>query len=359
MSSQHSPARKHSPRKSLRAVLITVAAAATVVTLAGCGSATPAASSAKANYGQINVQLSWIKNSEFAGEFYAESKGYYKDAGFSSVDLTAGPAATEALVLSGAALVGLSNPVSVAPVILQEGGPLKIIGTTYQKNPFSIISLKSGANILTPKDLIGKKIGVQAGGNETLFQALLKVNHIDPSKVTTVPVQYDPSPLVNGGIDGYFGYVTNEAITLEADGHPVSNLLFADNGLPFVAESFIVTQKSIDTKRAELEAFLYAEIRGWKDALANTTGGAKLAVDTYGKTLNLDLAKETAQAKSQNDLLITSTDTQKSGLFTMSDTLIKQNLASLAASGYTISSSKLFDFSLLKDVYAKHPELLK
>ena len=46
-----------------------------------------------ARFGEIAVQLSWIKNIEFAGEFMADSKGYYTDAGFSKVDLLAGGAA--------------------------------------------------------------------------------------------------------------------------------------------------------------------------------------------------------------------------------------------------------------------------
>ena len=39
----------------------------------------------------ITVQLSWIKNEEFAGEFFADSKGYYTDAGFDSVRSASSP----------------------------------------------------------------------------------------------------------------------------------------------------------------------------------------------------------------------------------------------------------------------------
>ena len=49
------------------------------------------ASGGAADFGDISVQLSWIKNAEFAGEFFADAKGYYKDAGFAKVNLLAGP----------------------------------------------------------------------------------------------------------------------------------------------------------------------------------------------------------------------------------------------------------------------------
>ena len=342
-----------------RAALLTVAAF-TAVTLAACaGTTAPAAETGEdADYGSLSIQLSWIKNAEFAGEFFADSEGYFEDAGFSDVTLVAGPTATEAAVIAGESLVGLTNAVSVAPIILDDA-PIKIIGTTYQKNPFTILSLADGGNIRPPADLVGKKIGVQAGGNETLFDALLAANDIDPASVTKVPVEYDPAPLVNGEVDGFLAYVTNESIIVESEGFEVANLLFADNGLPFVAESFVVTQDSIDNDREKLKAFLYAEILGWKDAIADAEAGAKLAVDVYGKDLELDLAKETKQAEAQNELLIQTDETAANGLFTISDELIEQNLASLAAAGYELEADQIFDMSLLAEVYEEHPELLE
>jgi ABC-type nitrate/sulfonate/bicarbonate transport system substrate-binding protein len=338
---------------SLKGRITALSASLAVATLALTGCA-PAE---KADFGELNVQLSWIKNSEFAGEFYAVENGYYTDAGFSAVNLVAGPAATEAEVLSGNALVGIANPISAAPIILNEGAPLKIIGTTYQKNPFTILSLKDGANIATIDDLIGKRIGVQAGPNETLFDALLKANGIDAASVTKVPVQYDPAPLTNGEVDGFLAYVTNESFVVEDAGFEVTNLLFADNGLPFVTESFVVTQDSIDNNRAALKAFLKATILGWKDAIANPDGGADLALNTFGKDLGLNAAKEYYQSKTQNDILVQTDETRANGLFTISDEMIALNLATLESAGYTITAEQLFDMSLLAEVYEENPEL--
>lgn len=334
-----------------RITALSASLAVAALALTGCAPAE------KEAFGELNVQLSWIKNSEFAGEFFAVENGYYTDAGFTSVNLVAGPAATEAEVLSGNALVGIANPISTAPIILGENAPLKIIGTTYQKNPFTILSLKDGGNIATIQDLIGKRIGVQAGPNETLFDALLKANGIDASKVTKVPVQYDPAPLVNGEVDGFLAYVTNESFVVADQGYEVTNLLFADNGLPFVTESFVVTQDSIDNNRAALKAFLKATILGWKDSIADPNGGADLALTIYGKDLGLNADKEYYQSKTQNEILVQTEETAANGLFTISDAMIAQNLATLKAAGYTITADQLFDMSLLKEVYEENPEL--
>ncbi|WP_394289463.1 ABC transporter substrate-binding protein, partial [Microbacterium sp.] len=146
------------------------AAAASALLLAGCaGGDTPAGSEGEAvDYGEISVQYSWIKNEEFAGEFYAYEKGYYEDAGFSDVVGISGPDTGVAKLLSGTVQVALSDAASVGAAVAEQDAPLKIIGATFQKNPFTILSLADGANIQTPQDLIGKKIGVQ-DSNASVF----------------------------------------------------------------------------------------------------------------------------------------------------------------------------------------------
>ena len=159
---------------SARKRFLGVAAALPIVALALSGCASAETETEQGSLGDINIQFSWIKNVEFAGEYFADTNGYYEEAGFNSVNFTAGPTATAAVVLSGEALVGISDAIAVTPVILEEEAPLKIIGATYQKSPFTILSLKDGANIETPQDLIGKRIGVQAGGKHTRFDAMLQ-----------------------------------------------------------------------------------------------------------------------------------------------------------------------------------------
>ena len=107
----------------------------------------------------LRVQLSWIKNAEFAGEYFADTNGCYEEEGFSSVTLLSGPKTVPDVVMSRAALVGLADVVGISPA-LSAGVPLKIIDAKYQKNPFTILSLKAAANIRRPADLIGKRIGV-------------------------------------------------------------------------------------------------------------------------------------------------------------------------------------------------------
>lgn len=307
-------------------------------------------------YGTVAVQLSWLKNIEFAGEYFADSRGYFRDAGFGSVNLIAGGAAStsvEAGLDTGKVWLGLSAPQTTAPAVL-EGLPAKIVAATYQKNPFAIVS-SAGKPISSPADMKGRRIGVQ-DTNQLIFSALLTANGMKPGDVTIVPAQFDPTPLANGEVDGWVSYVTNEPITLAAKGFANSHFLFADFGLPLVAETLTVTQTTIDKERDKLKAFLAAEIKGWKDAVADPAESARLAVEVYGKDQKLDLAEQTLEARAQNDLVV-SAATKTDGLLTMTDALVEQNIAALRTAKIDITAERLFDLSVLREVIAENPGL--
>ena len=74
------------------------------------------------------------------------------------VDLVTGPVdSADALVAAGNVTVGLSAPDATARFISEQGAPLKIIGSTFQKNPFCILSLEEGKPIRTPADLAARR----------------------------------------------------------------------------------------------------------------------------------------------------------------------------------------------------------
>ncbi|MDH6237597.1 ABC transporter substrate-binding protein [Cryobacterium sp. CG_9.6] len=348
-------------RRSLKRLTTGVAtAAALTVLLTACAGTTESVttdSAGGASFGDASIQLSWIKNAEFMGEFVADDAGYFTAAGFDSVDLIPGPASAEAGVVSGNVDMGIGNAISTGTAIAQEGAPLKIIGATYQKNPFTILSLKAVGNIATLDDLAGKTIGVQAS-NQSLWDAFLAVNKIDPSTITVVPVEYDPTPLFNGEVDGWFAYLTNESIDAELAGLDPVNLPLADNGLPFVAETLTVSDDAIANDREKLKALLVAEIRGWTDAINDPTAAATLTVNSYGKDLGLNIEKETRQAEIQSADLIVSADTLANGLFSISADLQKQSIATLKAAGIDIDAAALFDMTLLDEVYQENPDLI-
>lgn len=327
------------------------------------GSSSPSSASGGASsvaagaYGDISVQLSWIKNIEFAGEYFADSKGYYTAAGFKNVNLKTGPVdSADALVAAGTVTVGLSAPDAVAKYIVNQGAELKIIGSTFQKNPFCILSLKEGKPISTVADLAGKTIGIQAGTNQSIFDGFLKANNVDASTFKTTVVQYDPKVLEEKKVDGFMAYLTNEPYLVAGDGFTPVTLSFADNGLPLTSEVFTVTAETLSGKRDLLNAFLTAEIKGWN--VADPQAGAELATNTYGKGLGLKLSEQLDQIKAQNELIVTE-DTKKNGIFTLTDDFQTKICNAIGDVGVSIKPADLFDLSLLTEIYQANPDLIK
>ncbi len=328
--------------------------------VAACGTAAPA-KPALAKTGAIGagtLRLFWLENVTWAGSYIADTDGYYKAVGFSSFELiSGGPSATpvETDLVAGKALFGISSPDLVAAAVVKGGAGLKIIGAQYQKNPFTMVSLASRP-IRTPQDMIGKKIGVQAV-SESIWAAFLKANHINPSSITTVPVQYDLTPLTSGTVDGWLGYIYDEPIALRSQGFKVETFLLADYGYPLAGNVYVVTDTTITKHRDAVKAFLRAEIMGWQKALADPALGATLAVQKYGKNLGLNVAEQTLEAESEVMLVLTA-DTRKNGLFTMTPELIAQNIAALQLGGTTVTAGQLFDLSVLTEVYQENPSLV-
>jgi ABC-type nitrate/sulfonate/bicarbonate transport system substrate-binding protein len=331
--------------------------------LAACGSSskTPSSSgtttpgSGKPDYGELSFQLSWIKNVEFAGEYIADTNGYYKAEGFSKVTLISGGAgiAQDAAVASGKAFVCISAP-DITSAAINNGADLVTIGAQYQKNPFCVMSL-ADTPIKTPQDMIGKKIGVQPT-NEAVWNSFLKANSIDPSSIKKTVVQFDPQPLVNKEVDGWFSFVTNEPNLLKVKGVDTVTFLLADYKYPLVSETYVVKKSALTDKRDEIKAMFRADIKGWQQNIKDPTIGAKLAVNKYGKDIPQTVKEQTLESTAEN-LLIATTGTRANGLFTMTDALIDENISTLAVAGVTITKEKLFDLSVLQEVYDENPEL--
>jgi ABC-type nitrate/sulfonate/bicarbonate transport system substrate-binding protein len=317
-------------------------------TTSGAGGGTP-------DYGALDYQLSWIKNCEFAGEYLADTNGYYKAAGFSSVNLMAGGpnVQQDAVVASGKAIICISAP-DIAASAINQGAPNIIIGAQYQKNPFCVMSLASNP-IAKPEDMYGKKIGVQSV-NEPVWNAFIKASGIDASKITKVPAQFDPQPLVNKEVDGWFSFITNEPNLLKSKGIDTVSFLLNDFGYPMVSEVYVVQTKSLKDDREKIKAILVADIKGWQDSYKDPAAAPKLVVTKYGKDLGLDEAEQVLESKAQNELIITD-EIKANGLFTMTDKLIDETISTLGIAGITITKEKLFDLSLLAEIYQENPDL--
>lgn len=328
------------------------------LTVAGCAS--PAASSpstGSTSFGTASVALSWIKNYEFAGYYFADEKGEYTDAGFDKVDLIAGGGNTNSwdLVLSGQAQIGLASDLTGITGAINDGAGLKIIGAQFVKNPVGFVSLAANP-IRTVADLKGKRIGVDAGG-KLAVEAVLKANDLPADTVEFVSVPSGVDPLMNGEVDALIGFLTNYPIAVKNAGGDVVTMSFADANYAQFGDAVVVSDKALAENREALKAVMKASIEGWNTALTEGTESIADIAMTYGGADNgLDRQLQVDSASVLPSFMLTP-DTVKDGIFTLTPDLIDQAVSSLAAAGITADPG-MFDTSLLEEVYAENPELI-
>jgi ABC-type nitrate/sulfonate/bicarbonate transport system substrate-binding protein len=329
--------------------------------LSACGSgdsdSNASAGSSSSEFGAVDLQLSWLFIAEWAGEYMADTNGYYKEEGLDPVKLMPGSASAatpETMVVQDRAFAAYSTMDLVAPAIAK-GAPVKVVATMYQTSPHCILSM-SDDPIPDPQALIGRKIGVSAGNMPT-FTAFLRANNIDEGSITRVPVQNDPLPLTTGVADAWFGYFYNEPAILEDKGFDVTSFVLSDFNYRLSGNPLVVSTESIESDRDKIKAFLRASIRGQKANIADPGAGAALTVDKYGKDLKMNLAEQTLENELAIKLMIND-DTRTNGLYTISDAAKEANVATLALGGNDLTVEQLFDTTLLEEMYAEDPSLI-
>jgi ABC-type nitrate/sulfonate/bicarbonate transport system substrate-binding protein len=344
-------------RFRIRTAALALTAGALVTVLAGCAAASPTTSTSSASYGSAGIALSWIKNYEFAGYYFADKDGDYTKNGFSSVDLIAGGGSTNSWdsVLSGQALIGLASDLTGITGAINDGAPLKIIGAQFVRNPVGFVSLAKNP-IRTVADLAGKKIGVDAGG-KLAVEAVLKANNLPEDTVTFVSVPAGIDPLMNGQVDALIGFLTNYPIAVKNAGGDVVTMSFADANYAQFGDAIVVSDDALKNHRDEVKALMKSAIEGWNSALTQGTNAiADIAMEYGGAQNDLDRSLQVDSAAVLPSFMLTP-DTVKNGIFTITPSLVTQATASLAAAGITADPA-MFDTSLLSELYQENPDLI-
>jgi ABC-type nitrate/sulfonate/bicarbonate transport system substrate-binding protein len=291
----------------------------------------------------VSLQLSYLASVEYAGYYLAQQLGYYSADHVAATLIGGGPTvAIEAEVAAGKALVGIDG----ADIIMsarQQGAPLVMFGAQFQKNPLGNVSLASKA-VDTPKELVGKTVGVPSS-LETTMNQFLAINGIRPSSVHFVPYQGDPGPLVNGSIDAGMTFVTETVPFMEAQHLKSHSFLFDDYGYHVYNDCPFTTETVLRERHDDLVDWLRATIKGWQYQNTHVSAGVDLVVSKYGKSQGLTVANQKLQAEEQLPLMVTPT-TKSHGLFWMADSDIEANVSTISRLGIKATKAA-FDTTVL------------
>ena len=140
----------------------------------------PAAAGAQER--KITFTLDFIALGRHAPWYVPIAKGYYKQEG---LDVTVIPSKGTADAIknvdAGVAQIGFID----VPSLVAGGGAaaaVKMVAVNYQKPPYCVFSLNPGANVTSPKDMVGLEFGSStASFMPRIAMAFMKMHGLDSS----------------------------------------------------------------------------------------------------------------------------------------------------------------------------------
>jgi ABC-type nitrate/sulfonate/bicarbonate transport system substrate-binding protein len=318
---------------TLRSTRILAAAAALPVLALIATGCSGGDSAGGAGTTEINFQLDWVKNNQFAGFFEADSEGYYADEDLSVKFLDGGDvSSTAAVIAGGGADIGIVSNMARFADAVGTGSDLVVVGALYQTSPAGFMTLPD-RTIDDMSDVTGLRIGTDESGSADI-RTLFTVNGLEPDW-QDVRVGYDAAPLFEGQIDAYYAYLTSQPVSYEMQGTDVNTVSFAELGYDDYAGLIVTTREFLDDNRDAVVGFVRASQEGWADAIADPEAAVELTLSEYGADLGLDEAGE--QAAFAAALPFMQSDvTESEGLFALDMDRISGSIYdTLTASGRT------------------------
>ncbi|MEJ5311482.1 MAG: ABC transporter substrate-binding protein [Anaerolineae bacterium] len=228
-----------------------------VVLLAtGCTKATPEAKSLVFMAGYAPQA-----NLPFVGVYVAQEKGFFAEEAL-TVDIrhTAGKGEHLQLLVAGTVDVTTQDAAVLLKRRADPGLPLVSIALIGQRGQQAFVALKE-SGLQTPQDWAGHKVGFKGTPPPDLL-ALLDVAGLDESTVELINVGFDPRVLVEGLVDVYPVYNSNEPYLLQSWGYELTQWEAADYGIPTLGLTYVTTPDKIAQDPERLERFLRAALRG-------------------------------------------------------------------------------------------------
>jgi len=227
----------------------------------------------------ITVQLKWLHQFQFAGYYAAVAKGYYQQAGFDVSLKEAGPQINPVdEVLSGRANFGIAN--SELMLYHLNGEPVIALAAIIQHSPIVLMSLKS-ANILSPQDLIGKKLMYPAGHYGANTLGILLKEGIQKSQVESIPLSYNIYDLIEGKVDAMVGYVTDQPYLLKEKGIDYNLIDPRTYGIDFYGDVLFTSEQLAEDKPDQVVKFRAATLKGWRYAIEHPDEMVELILSQY------------------------------------------------------------------------------
>ena len=269
-----------------------------------------------------------------AAFFFAQQKGWYKDAGL-ECQFDAGAGSGEAVSRTGSGVydAGIADINSVAEFNARNSGStIRCAYMVYFRSPLCAAALSKSA-IAKPADLEGKTIGAAApDGAYRLFKTYAHAAKINPSTVkwNMVGLQLREAILAGGNADAILGFDSTMYFGLIKAGikpDDIKFLYYADSGLDLYGNGIILSDKFRTQNPQAAKAFVEVSARAWQAAAADPKA-AVAALKAQAPLINADLEEQKLRWLVAKQL--TTEETKANGLGAVDDRKLAKSLEAIA-----------------------------
>ena len=242
----------------------------------------------------IHLQLRWHHQFQFAGYYAALERGYYKKAGLDVIIHNGTPEKMPVNeVIRGYAQYGVANSELLFERL--RGAPLVALAAIYQHSP-SVLLARKESKIRSPDDLIGKKVMMLGRYVDADFIAMFNNENLDLNDIHIIPSSFEIQDLVDGKVDAFNSYISNEPYFLKQQGIEFTSLNPRNYGVDFYSDILFTTENEVKQHPERVKAFLEASLDGWRYAMAYPQDIIDLLLNKYKVTKSREHLEFEAEA---------------------------------------------------------------
>ncbi len=227
----------------------------------------------------VTLAMGFIPTPLFAPFYVAAKKGYYSSEGV-EVSFQYG---REEDILNKLSQGEIQFTVSKCNNVLKardRGLPVKLVWNWYVRDFACILSPKE-KGISTPKDLIGKTLGVPSheGSEYFAYRAILHVAGIDEKQIPQKLVGWKQVEAVEAGeVDAILGSWIHEGVMLEHRGYEL-NIIHVLDYMQMVGAGLVTNEQMIAEHPDVVRQVVRAIGRGQQDTFGNPDEAFNLSLD--------------------------------------------------------------------------------
>ncbi|MEQ9694345.1 ABC transporter substrate-binding protein [Shimia sp. SDUM112013] len=235
----------------------------------------------------VTLQLKWVTQSQFAGYYVAQDKGFYEEEGLNVTIKPGGPDIAPTQVIAGG---GADVTVEWMPAALaarEKGLPLVNIAQPF-KSSGMMLTCRKDAGIASTDDFKGKTLGVWFFGNEFPFLSWMsKLGYSTDGGddgVTVLKQGFNVDPILQGQAACVSTMTYNEYWQVIDAGLTPDDLMvfkYEDQGVATLEDGLYVLEEKLADPAFEdkMVRFVRASMKGWKWAEENPEDAAMIVLD--------------------------------------------------------------------------------